>query len=117
MKDPFNEDRFVSKVREHLDTSACRLDPAIASRLASSRHRAVHSIPADRFTLPWKTIVPALSTAMALMLIVLGVLTFKGTHTDIPAVDDAGMLMTTEIDLLEDLEFYSWLAEEGHVEG
>jgi len=110
-----NEDEFLQKSRQLLDESAQQLDAHTLSRLNQARQRAIDSrLHSRRFGLA----IPATATAVVTIAVVSGWLWMP--HSPVPqqpqiAMEDMEIISSdTELELLEDLDFIAWLAEEDH---
>jgi len=100
---------FGNKAKATFDASVEELDAATLSRLNRSRHAALAGLqqPARR----WSHWAPATGVAAALLIAVV--------VTQIPSIDDDAvpaavtdmeiLLGEDSIEMLEELEFYSWL--------
>lgn len=113
---------FERRTREQLQAGADGLDAHIRSRLTQARFAAVEEARKSRFSLAWRTWVPAGSLAAVA---VLAIVLWSGRPADEPAtliaavpasagvqspIDDLELLAATEsFELLEDLEFYAWV--------
>ena len=115
-KEPMDERRFAERAKEVFDSSVERLDAATLSRLNQGRHAALEQLQSTRPSGLWVRWVPATGVAAA---VVLTVLVMRGPddvepltqHAGQPeAVADFELLLDEEsLEMLEDLEFYSWL--------
>lgn len=112
MKKPLDEDELVSQAKALFDDSVERLDAATLSRLNQGRQQALQEI---RETAPgghWARWVPAGGVAAAA---VVAVVMWQGTPVEnsAPAAGTATdfeiMMGEDSLDMLEDLEFYSWV--------
>ncbi len=104
------DQEFTKKAKAAFDTSVDELDAATLSRLNRSRHEALAEL--HRPSRRWSTWMPATGVAAAVLVAVIVL--------QLPAVDDeaAGPTAATDmeillgedsIEMLEELEFYSWL--------
>jgi hypothetical protein len=102
------------RMQELLQASAEALDGNIRSRLTRARSAAVEEARKARTPFAWRTLVPAGALAAAAVLAV--VLWSGGSRAPVPATphnsfEDIDLLVTSEsFELLEDLEFYEWVA-------
>jgi hypothetical protein len=101
------------RAQELLRASADALDGNIRSRLTQARSAAIEEARRARKPFAWRTLVPAGALAAAAVLAV--VLWNGGPRGPIPATphnfEDIDLLVTSEsFELLEDLEFYEWVA-------
>ena len=102
------------RAQELLQASVDALDGNIRSRLTQARSAAVEEARKARHPFFWRTVVPAgaLAGAAALAL----VLWSSAPRAPAPAalhnsLDDLDLIVTSEsFELLEDLEFYEWVA-------
>ncbi len=104
------EDVFVKKAKQQFDESVERLDGETQSRLNRARHVALAEVGTGRsIRLQW---APAAGVAAAA---VLAVVLWAGNPVTedmaTPAVaSDMEILLTGDsLEMLEDLEFYSWI--------
>ncbi len=115
--------RFEKRATELLRDGTDSLDASTRSRLNRARQAALDALPVQ----PNRGLRPAwaLASAAALALIVVGIWRNLPEPADIasqlPAMADAGtlpagdlelLLAEENLDMLEDLEFFSWLAAE-----
>lgn len=106
MSDDEREQRLIAEVRRQLDASVEALDPATRSALARARARAVAAREARG--LRWRgPAVAALATAGALVLMLWLRVAPPDDAAPIAAGAEAG-----DPELIEELEFYTWLAEQ-----
>ena len=114
MKEENTKDPLLENIITALDDSCEHLDDASLSRLRQVRENAL--LKAAKPTL-WKTFkmpLAALTTTAAALIVAF---LYIGTPSDIPhlhsSFNDFEMLMSEESpEFYEDLDFYSWLAEE-----
>lgn len=106
-----DNERFAGKGKALFDDSVDRLDAATLSRLNRARHRALQEVSATRPQTQWLRWVPVTGVAAAA---VVAVMVMNAPVT----VETGESIMTTDFELLleddnlemfEDLEFYSWL--------
>jgi len=103
-----SDEQMTRQAKEAFDSSVDRLDAATLSRLNRSRHAALAE--ASRPREAWLRWIPATGIAAAMVLAVMmlqGPEEFDAMHA--PANDLEILLGEESIDMLEDLEFYSWL--------
>ena len=105
-----DEDAFATRARERFEESVSRIDGATQSKLTQARHRALAELAAPRpVLLRW---APAAGVTAAA---VVAVVMWSGGPgvVDIGAPDTAGdmeiLLTEDSLEMLEDLEFYSWI--------
>jgi hypothetical protein len=103
-------DTFERKAKAAFDASVDELDAATLSRLNRSRHEALAEL--ERTEHRWSLWMPATGVAAAVLVAVL-LLQSPATIDDIAApttVTDFEILLGEDsIEMLEDLEFYSWI--------
>ena len=112
MKKPFDEEELRAQAKALFDDSVERLDAETLSRLNRGRQRALQEIDAARPAGQWARWVPAGGLAAAA---VVAVVVWQGAPVEHSA-PEAGALADFEIllsedslEMLEDLEFYSWM--------
>ena len=114
MKNKEREKEVINQVREGLDREAENLDPATASRLRRMRYSALEQIDSAGIKLRRPLRIPAAVIATVAILAVLTTTVFR-TPTILPdhnALADLEILASDEqLNLFEELDFYSWLAE------
>jgi len=107
-----SEQQFADKARELFDDSVERLDAATLSRLNRGRHVALEELHRSRPTAVWLRWLPATGVAAAA---VVTVMVMRGPNgIDIPVEQEAAadfeiLLEGESLEMLEELEFYSWL--------
>jgi hypothetical protein len=111
------EEAFAAKAKTLFDDSVAGLDGETRSRLNRGRQRALAEL--DNARPVWMQWMPAAGVAAAA---VLAVVIWTGNPApDVPApamVDDIEILLDEDsLDMLEDLEFYSWIELEDEGEG
>ena len=112
MKKPLDEKELTAKARDLFDDSVERLDAATLSRLNQGRQQALQEIRETGTAGQWARWVPAggLAAAAAVAVVVWQGMPVEhsapaaGTATDFEI-----MLSEDSLDMLEDLEFYSWI--------
>lgn len=104
------EDAFAKKAKQQFDESVNRLDGEAQSRLTRARHAALAELGNSQPG--WTQWAPAVGVAAAAVLAVV-LWTGNPVEDDIagPAVAaDMEILLTEDsLEMLEDLEFYSWI--------
>ena len=111
MNEPGKNEQFADRARELFDDSVERLDAATLSRLNQGRQRALAELETRKPLGQWLRWAPAAGIAAAAVVAVM-IMNTPGTKvTDEPiTASDFEMLLEDEsLELLEDLEFYSWL--------
>ena len=103
---------FVAQAKAHFDDSVRSLDGATQSRLNQGRQRALAEIATDSGFSRWNQWVPVAGVAAAT---VFAVVLWRGSpQVDMlvppSTVSDLELLLDQdEFEMLEDLEFYSWI--------
>jgi hypothetical protein len=102
------------RAQEVLRASADALDGNIRSRLTQARSAAIEEARQARLSFAWRRWVPAgaLAGAAALALVLWsGAPRAPGPATPHNSFEDLDLIVTSEsFELLEDLEFYEWVA-------
>lgn len=100
------------RAQELLRTSADRLDGNIRSRLTQARSAAIEEARESRTSFVWRTLVPAGALAgVAALAFMLWSGSQQAPATLHNSLDDIDLIVTSEsFELLEDLEFYEWVA-------
>ncbi|WP_297528301.1 DUF3619 family protein [Thiohalobacter sp.] len=108
-----NTDEFERRVRALLDADADALDPATRERLAAARQRALAQAReggGSRRGWVW-------GLAASLVLGIALILTLRQGEPAAPALEDLAVLSADEApEFYEDLDFYTWLAEQAQAE-
>lgn len=116
MNKPMDEKELTKQAKELFDDSVERLDAATLSRLNQGRQQALQEIRATGTAGQWARWVPAGGLAAAA---VVAVVVWQGmpVENSAPAAGTATdfeiMLSEDSLDMLEDLEFYSWIDTAG----
>lgn len=108
-------DEFTARaLRPALDTLGAQLPSADLERLAASRRMALSRRRAARSS-PWTALLPPLTLASAaLLLVVLQINIHRAKSAGEEGAGDSELIGTnTDLELLEDLEFYEWLDHDG----
>ena len=112
MKKPFDEEQLNAQAKALFDDSVERLDAATLSRLNQGRRKALQEIHTAKPAGQWARWVPAGGLAAAA---VVAVVVWQGAPVEHSApepgsVTDFEILLSEDsLDMLEDLEFYSWM--------
>ena len=112
MKKPNHDEKLARQAKELFDDSVEQLDAATLSRLNRGRQEALAEIERTRPVGNWARWMPATGVAAAA---VVAVVVWQGVATEgpLPAtgpVTDFEILMGEDsLEMLEDLEFYSWI--------
>jgi len=104
-----SDEQFAQDAKALFDASVDELDGSTLSTLNQSRHRALEELGSPRAgVLRW---APAAGVAAAALLAVMLTLPSPDQVESMPsAIADMEILLGEEsIEMLEDLEFYSWL--------
>jgi hypothetical protein len=107
--DEIADDDFAAQAKRRFDESVERIDGATQSKLTRARHAALAKAGSARPG--WYQWVPAAGVAAAAAVAVViwtGNPAIEGTGS--PEVADIEILLTEDsLEMLEDLEFYSWI--------
>jgi hypothetical protein len=112
MKKPTKEEELQARARALFDDSVERLDAETLSRLNQGRQRALQEAHVTAPTGQWARWVSAGGLAAAA---VVAVVVWQGTTIEVaaPAADAAAdfeiLLSEDSLDMLENLEFFSWM--------
>jgi hypothetical protein len=112
MKKPLDEKELTAQAKALFDDSVERLDAATLSRLNQGRQQALQEIRDSGAGGEWARWVPAGGLAAAA---VVAVVVWQGAPVEhsAPAAGTATdfeiMLSEDSLEMLEDLEFYSWM--------
>lgn len=107
-----SEQQLAEQAKRLFDGSVEQLDAATLSRLNQGRHAALEELHRSRSTSAWVRWLPATGVAAAA---VVTVMVMRGpTGVDIPVEPDVAadfeiLLEEESLEMLEELEFYSWL--------
>lgn len=103
---PEQENSFVQSVRRELDRDAEPLDTLTVARLRAARLRALDARPRrlDRRVAGW--------SAAAVTIALTAVLLFHSPSLTPPRLEQIEWLAEADLDLVPELEFYQWLADE-----
>lgn len=105
-----DNDRLLEQVRHQLDASADQLDAATLSRLRRIRQQAVAVAGRSRWS--WQMPALAMGSVAAIAAITLTLMT-SSISTQQTSLEDLALLSSNEsFELIDDVEFYQWLAEE-----
>lgn len=119
MKPEPPEQEFTDHLKALLDADAGHLDTSTAARLQAARQSAVASIGRPRRDSGWlarvslSTLLPAGGLASAAVVVLVLVMWHGNGVQQLPDVQgsDWEILAVGELELLEDLDFYDWLAD------
>jgi hypothetical protein len=113
MNEKDRDSKFLKNIKKTLDDGSKNLDSSYQSRLTQIRHRALESKSSGWFS-NW-TYLPAMQWGSVACALLIGILYFgePGKTQLEPGLEDIDLLASADVmELYEDLEFYSWLAEE-----
>ena len=118
---PAQDTALATRSKELFDASVAGLDASTRSRLTRARHAALEQAQRRPRAIWW---MPALTSAAVATLVALLVPRFESQQqpfnaslaavdeVNLAAADDLTLLMNDEnLELLEEMEFYAWLAE------
>jgi hypothetical protein len=97
------------QLQDTLRHSENQLDPATARRLLSARLSALSAVNQSRWP---GFFIPAVSMAATLVVAVILVFSPLSENLQQHSSPQEEFLLSEEIDLYEDMEFYSWLASD-----
>jgi hypothetical protein len=112
MKKPLDEKELTAQAKALFDDSVERLDAATLSRLNQGRQQALQEIRDSGAGGEWARWVPAGGLAAAAVVAVVvwqGAPVEHGAPAAGTATDFEIMLSEDSLEMLEDLEFYSWM--------
>lgn len=102
------DEDFSKKAKEAFDESVEQLDAATLSRLNRSRHAALAELKQPGRE--WSRWMPATGVAAAVLVAIVMLQTPGGVDELPAAVTDMEILLGEDsIEMLEELEFYSWI--------
>ncbi len=112
MKKPLDEKDLAIQAKALFDDSVERLDAATLSRLNQGRQKALQEVRGGGRSGQWARWVPAGGLAAAA---IIAVVVWQGAAVEYSAPEAGSatdfeiMLSEDSLDMLEDLEFYSWI--------
>ena len=112
MTKPTDDDKLAKQAKAMFDESVDSLDAATLSRLNQGRQKALAELDRTRRYGQWSRWVPATGVAAAA---VVAVVVWQGNPAESPApapsamTDFEIMLSEDSLEMIEDLEFYSWI--------
>ncbi|MDH3531687.1 MAG: hypothetical protein OEO82_02090 [Gammaproteobacteria bacterium] len=112
MKDLQQDEQFAERAKQLFDGSVERLDAATLSRLNHGRQKALEELRGAAPHGQWLRWIPVTGVAAAVLVTVM---VMRGPNgVDVPlqpatATDLEILLDEDSLEMLEDLEFYSWL--------
>ncbi|MGB5339757.1 MAG: DUF3619 family protein [Gammaproteobacteria bacterium] len=106
-----NDRQLITRLKRQLDVYEEDVDALTAARLQAARHRALAAVPAHNRSAYW---LPAGAFATVAVMVLTVVLWRGDDAVPVPvlAADDWEILVAGELQLIEELDFYDWLAEE-----
>lgn len=113
------DEAFIATAREHFDESVSAMDAATQSRLTQGRHRALAEIKTGSGAARWSYWAPVAGAAAAT---VFAVVLWRGdppVNDLVPpstASDMEILLDQDDFEMLENLEFYSWIDVENETD-
>lgn len=120
-RDPAGESRgdaqFAERAKAAFDSSVERLDAATLSQLNQRRQAALVRLAEQPAASPWLRLLPAtgLAAAAAVAVLIMG----QPGRIEIPDAGDTAatdfeiLLGEDDLEMIEELEFYSWIDEAG----
>lgn len=104
------DEKLASQVSDALDDSVNRIDAETSQRIVAARKQALNNAP-RKFSMP--KLFTAAATALSIFIAVV-VVNLQFNQATLNDENEAIELATTQdsIELYEELEFYTWLAEE-----
>jgi hypothetical protein len=110
MNKPNDSEDFAAQAKGAFDDSVERLDGAALSRLNQGRHAALEQLASGRTKAAWTRWAPAGGVAAAALLTMIVMRAPEMESMPVEVVSDFEILLEDEnLQMLEDLEFYSWL--------
>ncbi|MEM8815332.1 MAG: hypothetical protein AAGE85_05865 [Pseudomonadota bacterium] len=107
--------KLEENAKRLFDESVDRLDAGRLSQLNRARHRALDELDRAPVHAVWRRVLPASGVAAAAVLVTVLVLRTGEPVVEIPAVPAAAatdfeiLVNEDSLEMLEELEFYSWL--------
>lgn len=107
---PGDNEAFATQAKDAFDDSVDRLDAAALSRLNQGRHAALERLANEKSKAAWMRWAPAGGVATAALVTMIVMRGPEIENMPVEAVSDFEILLQDEsLEMLEDLEFYSWL--------
>ena len=103
-----SDEKFANEAKALFDTSVDELDAATLSALNRRRHAALEAARGRRAQ--WLRWAPAIGVTAAVVAAVMLAMLRPGGVETVPASDMDILLGEESIEMLEDLEFYAWIA-------
>lgn len=111
--DKMSDEQFAEQAKQLFDNSVEQLDTATLSRLNQGRHAALEVLQGNRVTATWGRWLPVTSAAGVAAAVLVTVMLAQGPDAvTLPAdsvVDFEILLEGENLEMIENLEFYSWL--------
>ena len=104
--------QLAKKAKAVFDDSVDRLDAATLSRLNKGRHEALAALERPKAIIPWMRWVPVTgvaAVALVAVLVMRGPQNIEAPFEPSMATDFEILMDEDSLEMLEDLEFYSWL--------
>ena len=114
------EDLFLQKAKARFDESVEELDGASRSRLNRARHTAIEASASGGATAgSWTQWVPAggIAAAAVVAVFVWNNASVVDTQSPVPVDDFEILIADDSFEMLEDLEFYSWIDIDAELDG
>jgi hypothetical protein len=110
MNKPSDNEDFAAQAKGTFDDSVERLDAAALSRLNQGRHAALEQMASGSSKAAWMRWAPAGGVAAAALVTMIVMRGPEIENLPVEVVSDFEFLLQDEsLEMLEDLEFYSWL--------
>lgn len=105
-----DNDRLLEQIKQQLDASADHLDAATQSRLTQIRSRAMDVATSQKWS--WQMPTLALGSMAAVAAVTISLMWAPATLQQ-TSLEDLPLLSANEtFELIDEVEFYQWLAEE-----
>jgi hypothetical protein len=107
---PIDDEDFAAQAKATFDDSVERLDAAALSRLNQGRHAALEQLASGSSKAAWMRWAPAGGVAAAALVTIIVMRGPEMESIPVEVASDFEILLEDEsLQMLEDLEFYSWL--------
>lgn len=105
-----NNEKVISQVCDALDASVSRIDAETSQKIIAARKNALKAAPKG---ISFPKLFTAFATALSIFIVVIIVNTQLDQPLTIDAVEAIELVEAQDtFEIYEDLEFYTWLAEE-----
>ena len=107
-----DNEQLADQAKQLFDDSVERLDARTLSRLNQGRHAALAELDSRHGASRWASWLPAAgvaAAAVAVVVVMRGPADMAGMDQPVTATDFEMLLDEQSLEMLEDLEFYSWL--------